>query len=81
MLHTVIGLSEVCKNSSQRIVLESGAINETVKSKLLMLCGHSGAAACLARSPQASVFSPPDNAALRVAAYDLQRGSATATGQ
>ena len=64
MLHAVIGLSKVHEGCKQRLLLESGPVNEVAQSKQLMLCGHTWPEARLARSSQASFLSPADNAAV-----------------
>ena len=63
MLHAVIGLSKVHEGCTQRLLLESGPVNEVAQSNQLMLCGHTWPEARLARSSQASFLSPADNAA------------------
>ena len=64
MLHADIGLSKVHEGCKQRLLLESGPVNELAQSKQLMLCGHTWPEARLARRSQASFFSLADNAAV-----------------
>ena len=64
VLHAVIGLSKVHEGCKQRLLLESGPVNEVAQSKQLMLCGHTWPEARLARSSQASFLSPAYNAAV-----------------
>ena len=73
MLHAVAGLSEVLNSRNERRFLDSGAFHEVAQSKQLMLCGHVGLEACLARSPQASFFSPAENAAIEVGIQPAER--------